>query len=234
MIDAKLILVGDKKNKPTTIKLKKLPMTIGRGREADLTLAHPMVSRLHCELYEVDGTLCIRDMGSLNGTFVGDIRITEASLESGDVLTIGEAVFKVHIGGGTVEEEIMPPDADSKETTADDSFIEMAEDEIASSASTETPQASDSAPVVEPDEDETGETDLPARARDDAVTKSTDQEEEQEEPEEKEPERKDASKKKKKAAAEAPTIDFERIEETSANADDADDDDLNDFLSSLK
>ncbi|NIL95728.1 MAG: FHA domain-containing protein, partial [Planctomycetales bacterium] len=95
-MDAKLVL-HRKGAKPTVIRLKKLPMTIGRGREADLTIAHPMISRLHCELYVADGALCIRDLGSLNGTFVGDEQISEASLESGDELIIGSAHFKVVI-----------------------------------------------------------------------------------------------------------------------------------------
>ncbi len=102
MIDAKLFLVGDDPE-PTVIKLKKLPMTIGRGKEADLTLAHPMISRLHCEFYEVEGTLCIRDLGSLNGTFVGEIRVNEAALESGDHLTVGSATFKLVIGNYRVD-----------------------------------------------------------------------------------------------------------------------------------
>jgi hypothetical protein len=95
-MDAKLVLVR-KDAKPTVIKLNKLPMTVGRGKEADLTIAHPMVSRLHCELYETENTLCIRDMGSLNGTFVGESQITEAALESGDELIIGAARFQVLI-----------------------------------------------------------------------------------------------------------------------------------------
>ncbi len=134
MIKAKLVMVGDQQ-KPTVIKIKKLPMTIGRGKEADLTLAHPMVSRLHCELYEVENTLCIRDMGSLNGSFVGDVRVTEAALESGDLLTIGAATFKLVIGDDKAgEDEIMPPagaaSKASDEATItgdadDDSFIEI-------------------------------------------------------------------------------------------------------------
>ena len=35
VMEAKLLMVG---NTQTVIKLKKLPMTVGRGREADLTL----------------------------------------------------------------------------------------------------------------------------------------------------------------------------------------------------
>jgi len=92
----KLVLLGDGGQR-TVYRLKKLPTVVGRGRDADLTLAHPLASRHHCELYEVEGTLCVRDLGSLNGTFVGDFRVTEAALESGDLLTIGSAKFEVVI-----------------------------------------------------------------------------------------------------------------------------------------
>ena len=64
-MDAKLVIVGGKANKgPISLKL---PTVIGRSREADLTVAHPMISRQHCRLFEVDGLLKIRDLGSLNG-----------------------------------------------------------------------------------------------------------------------------------------------------------------------
>jgi len=52
-MDAKLIVVGGKANK-SEIKLQ-LPTIIGRSRDADLTMAHPMVSRQHCEIYEEGG-----------------------------------------------------------------------------------------------------------------------------------------------------------------------------------
>lgn len=102
----KLVLMGDQGQR-TVYRLKKVPTIIGRGRDADLTLAHPLASRHHCELYEVDGTLCVRDLGSLNGTFVGDFRITEAALKSGDLLTIGSAKFEVLVEKDS--EKLMPP-----------------------------------------------------------------------------------------------------------------------------
>ena len=104
-MDAKLVLLGDK-SKPTVLSLRKLPITLGRGREAGLTVAHPMISRQHCEFYEVENTLCIRDLNSLNGTFVGGIRIEEASLESGDVLMIGSTEFEVVVDH---DQALMPP-----------------------------------------------------------------------------------------------------------------------------
>ncbi len=91
-MDVKLVVVGGDA-KATEVKLK-LPAVIGRGREATLTLPHPLVSRKHCEIFESDGHLVVRDMGSLNGTFVNNERITEAILPPGDLLTLGTVTFR--------------------------------------------------------------------------------------------------------------------------------------------
>jgi pSer/pThr/pTyr-binding forkhead associated (FHA) protein len=117
VISAKLILIDPGAEKRKAVRVRKLPMTVGRGRDADLTLAHPMVSRLHCELYETEGTLCLRDLESLNGTFVGDTRVTEVSLESGDILTIGSAKFELVIDA---EDPILVPPQAEKEDPDDE------------------------------------------------------------------------------------------------------------------
>ena len=97
MLDAKLIIVGgDTKTKE--IRLKKFPMTLGRARTATVTLPHPLVSRKHCEIYESDGQLIVRDLGSLNGTFGGNQRITEQVLRPGELLTIGTVTFRAAYG----------------------------------------------------------------------------------------------------------------------------------------
>lgn len=73
----------------------KLPTVVGRGRNAGLTLPHPLVSRQHCEIYEDEGKLVVNDLGSLNGTFVGDQRINEPTyLMPGDLLTVGTVTFR--------------------------------------------------------------------------------------------------------------------------------------------
>jgi hypothetical protein len=91
-MDAELIVVGGKASK-RAIKLK-LPMIIGRGRNARLTIAHPMVSRQHTELFERDGLLMVRDLGSLNGTVVGGQRIQEAPLPPEAEFTVGPLTFR--------------------------------------------------------------------------------------------------------------------------------------------
>jgi pSer/pThr/pTyr-binding forkhead associated (FHA) protein len=90
---ARLVIVGGKANKGEVVL--KLPCLIGRSRDANLTIAHPMISRRHCELSEADGRLQLRDLKSLNGTFVGGQRIEETQLADGDEFAIGPLAFRV-------------------------------------------------------------------------------------------------------------------------------------------
>jgi len=103
-MQAKLVVVGGEA-KAAEITLK-LPTIIGRGREATLTLPHPLVSRQHCEIFESGGQLFVRDLGSLNGTFIGSQRITEAPLPNGELLTVGTVTFRA-----VYEEAPLPPQA---------------------------------------------------------------------------------------------------------------------------
>ncbi|MEX2173094.1 MAG: FHA domain-containing protein [Pirellulaceae bacterium] len=91
-LNAKLVVVGGEV-KTAEIKLR-LPSTVGRGRGASIMLPHPLVSRQHCELFEDGGRLMVRDLGSLNGTFVNNERISEAALPSGELLTVGAVTFR--------------------------------------------------------------------------------------------------------------------------------------------
>jgi pSer/pThr/pTyr-binding forkhead associated (FHA) protein len=90
--NVKLVVVsGEVKTKELSVKL---PSTIGRGRDLAVVLPHPLVSRNLCELYEADGKLMVRDLGSLNGTFVNNERITESPLAPGELLTVGTVTFR--------------------------------------------------------------------------------------------------------------------------------------------
>jgi pSer/pThr/pTyr-binding forkhead associated (FHA) protein len=43
-----------------------------------------------------NGAFVVRDLGSQNGTWLGDQRIGEAPLEDGDSVKLGDAVFTFH------------------------------------------------------------------------------------------------------------------------------------------
>jgi pSer/pThr/pTyr-binding forkhead associated (FHA) protein len=92
MFNAKLIIVGGE-TKTTEVKLK-FPCIIGRGKGATLLLRHPLVSRQHCELFEANGQLMVRDLGSLNGTYVNNEKIEEAIVPAGHLLTVGSVTFR--------------------------------------------------------------------------------------------------------------------------------------------
>src|SRR5262245_32209848 len=79
-----------------------LPMTIGRGNEATVKLVHALVSRQHCELFADHGKLMVRDLGSLNGTFVGGRRVETAPLNSGELLTVGSVTMRIVLGEDAV------------------------------------------------------------------------------------------------------------------------------------
>ena len=93
-INAKLVVVGGEV-KTAEIKLR-LPTTIGRGRGCTIMLPQALVSRQHCELFESGGKLMVRDLGSLNGTFVNNQKIGEPSpINSEELLSIGTVTFRI-------------------------------------------------------------------------------------------------------------------------------------------
>jgi ABC-type multidrug transport system ATPase subunit len=64
-------------------------LLIGRDETCGLVLPSPLVSRVHARVEKEKGVTRIKDMGSLNGTFVNQARVQEASLVEGDLVQIG-------------------------------------------------------------------------------------------------------------------------------------------------
>jgi len=71
-----------------------VPATIGRSAtDCTLGILHPSISALHAQLDRNERGWVIVDRGSLNGTFVGDQRIRDASLFGGERVKFGDVSF---------------------------------------------------------------------------------------------------------------------------------------------
>src|SRR5260370_2698086 len=66
-------------------------VSLGRSRENTLVLHDEHASRHHAQIYPDNGAWFIRDLGTLNGTFVNGEKITEAvRLQHGQVIGIAD------------------------------------------------------------------------------------------------------------------------------------------------
>jgi pSer/pThr/pTyr-binding forkhead associated (FHA) protein len=72
--------------------------TAGRHPESDIFLDDVTVSRRHAEFLREDDRFLVKDVGSLNGTYVNRQRVEQAQLASGDELQIGKFKLTVYMG----------------------------------------------------------------------------------------------------------------------------------------
>jgi len=75
------------------VTLEKSKITLGRGRNVDLTIQDRLSSRLHCSIEFKDNAWHVSDLKSRNGTYLNGERIQEARLNIGDRIRIGETVL---------------------------------------------------------------------------------------------------------------------------------------------
>jgi pSer/pThr/pTyr-binding forkhead associated (FHA) protein len=151
MLSAKLVVVGgDAKRREVNLKL---PTIIGRGREGvSLTLPHKLVSRKHTEIFEQDGGLFVRDLGSLNGTFVNNQRIEgDQPLKPNELLTLGNVTFRaVYEPNGT--NGIKPLNLSDSPAATSASGPEPVFEEVAASQMAASQMAVSASPNVMDDE----------------------------------------------------------------------------------
>jgi adenylate cyclase len=71
--------------------------TLGRHPENTIQLLDRIVSKEHCHVDQVDGQWILKDLGSLNGTFVNGERVGERVLGQGDEISLGSTrmIFQI-------------------------------------------------------------------------------------------------------------------------------------------
>ena len=73
-------------------------MTIGRlGGGADIEIDDPEASRLHCAIEVRRDAILLHDLGSTNGTYLGDSRVLVTRLEQMSKFRIGSSFLQLTI-----------------------------------------------------------------------------------------------------------------------------------------
>jgi pSer/pThr/pTyr-binding forkhead associated (FHA) protein len=104
--------------------------TLGRDAQCTIPIAGTHLSRRHAEIMPGNDGLLIRDLGSVNGTFVNGKRVEQAFLRNGDRIRFDNVTFEI-VGppanekGRTlirekkIEKPLPQPAEDDKEDTGD-------------------------------------------------------------------------------------------------------------------
>jgi len=74
-------------------------LVLGRGRNAEMMLAEPTLSRAHAAVGYDGGGFFVQDLRSTNGTLVNGERRERAALQDGDEIQIGRLHLLVRLPG---------------------------------------------------------------------------------------------------------------------------------------
>ena len=70
-------------------------MTVGRSDGATIAIEDSFISSVHCRVFGQNSEWMVEDLGSTNGTYLNDKKVTAPTvLSTGDVLRVGGASFE--------------------------------------------------------------------------------------------------------------------------------------------
>src|SRR6478609_9241955 len=84
--------VQDLRRPPVLTRFDRARMVVGRSPDCDITLEAAGVSRRHAEFFHEGPACALADSGSKNGIFVNGRAVTHATLATGDVIRLGDAL----------------------------------------------------------------------------------------------------------------------------------------------
>jgi class 3 adenylate cyclase len=98
--EAAVVSIGDGAESARQIRIAG-HVTLGRDDDAGLVIDDPEISRAHAVIAQTADGLEVRDLSSLNGTWVNGERITTpTSLAPGDIVRVGKTRIEVLAAGG--------------------------------------------------------------------------------------------------------------------------------------
>ncbi len=92
-------------------ELSDQPLTIGRAADNHIAVASPRASRRHAQIRREGAAFVLYDLGSANGTLVNGQRVQRAVLQPGDLIDIGDEVFRFEAAHPQDATVLSPPTA---------------------------------------------------------------------------------------------------------------------------
>jgi len=90
------VVIVEGGNKGESVSLDEAPLLIGRGNEAAIRLDDDYVSTRHARIASSGEQWFVEDLGSTNGTYVGNSRISQATtLQLGTQVRIGKTILEL-------------------------------------------------------------------------------------------------------------------------------------------
>jgi pSer/pThr/pTyr-binding forkhead associated (FHA) protein len=94
--DPTSVVIVEGGNAGQTVSLADAPILIGRGNDAAIRLDDDYVSTRHARIANAGDQWYVEDLGSTNGTYVGNSRITQATAISlGTRIRIGKTILEL-------------------------------------------------------------------------------------------------------------------------------------------
>ena len=155
-MQARMQVVQGAKTKEMRLRL---PTVIGRGGDSKIKLPASTVSRHHCEIYEYEGQIVVRDLGSSNGTIVNGHKIKGPTFVTPeDELTIGPVTVRLSELKEAAPKELKeaPAASDYPVAPAEEaapSFEELPAEDVEPVGAVAASQDADSAVEREPSDD---------------------------------------------------------------------------------
>lgn len=81
---------------------------LGRGDGNDVAIEHASVSSAHCQITVTDAGVILKDLGSVNGTFLGETLVEEATLRPGQLIRLGDVLLRFEGDAPLAGETVAP------------------------------------------------------------------------------------------------------------------------------
>jgi pSer/pThr/pTyr-binding forkhead associated (FHA) protein len=97
-----LVIVARGPNAGSTYLVESEPVSVGRHPDSTIFLDDITVSRRHSVIERQGDDFEIKDVGSLNGTYVNHDRVDQSVIKNGDEIQVGRFVLVFRVGDAVV------------------------------------------------------------------------------------------------------------------------------------